>query len=346
MRSNRLAGRAVIPFLAVLGCLGPLASAQQPAPTPPSSQPADGKPILARVLEVIGDVKYASIDSADWKPCKVDDAYPPETKLLTGICSSVKLQIGEEEPYTVMAVDSVGLTVISEATVTQDTKRVRVGVGYGRVKAGVAEGGLKSDFTVDSPVATLSKRGTWGFSLFYERGTDAFEIALADRGLVDALNKITAQQRTVNPGQYVTQAMRMWIDQVQFHNVAVPDILGQGEIEFAFNKIYSDGLGVTSPGRGRGLIINLSNETARNDFANLLTRNMIVPPLPPITVPQGPTVRPEGFFGTGRGDDLIPVLIDATSPLAQKGVAQPGRYVFRRSALENWLSSRQSGKRP
>ena len=57
------------------------------------------------------------------------------------------------------------------------------------VRAGVAEGGLKSDFTIDSPVATLSKRGTWNFALYYERETERFEISLLDRGLVEAIDK-------------------------------------------------------------------------------------------------------------------------------------------------------------
>lgn len=332
-------------FLLTAGVPGFAQTADEPPPQPAANDvepdaPAT-RPIEARVIEINGDVKYAPIDSADWKLCSLDDRYPPETKILTGIRSSVKLQIGDEEPYTLIVVDSVGLTTLSEAYVTEDTKKVRIGVGYGRVTGGVAESGLRSDFTIDSPVATLSKRGTWGFSLFYERDTDAFEIKLADRGLVEALNRLTSQRRLVNPGEYVTEAMRAWMDEVKFRNVAVPDILGQEDIEVAFNRLETDGLGVVNPGSGRSVLINLSNASARNDFANLLGRSLLTPPppvvLPPVVTPPGVILRPEGFFGTGRGDQLIPVLIDATSPLAQKGFAQPGRYVFRRSALEGWM---------
>ena len=39
--------------------------------------------------------------------------------------------------------------------------------------------------------------------------------------------------------------------------------------------------------------------------------------------------------------ELIPVILEANSPLVQKGLARPGRYMFRRSALETWL--RQHG---
>lgn len=332
---------AWLPAALTLSALGAGALAQDTRPAQAATQPAAGEPIYARVIEVHGDVKHAPLDSAQWQPCRLDDRYPPQTKLLTGIRSSVKLQIGEEEPYTVLVVDSIGLTILSEAARTADTKRVRIGVGYGRVRAGVAEGGLESDFTVDSPVATLSKRGTWGFSLFYERATDSFQIALADRGLVEALNRLTSQRRQLNPGEYITEAMRAWMDEVKFQDVPIPDILGQGDIEIAYNRIDQDGLGVTDPGRGRSLLINLSNASARADFAQLLSRSLPPPPavLPPPV--QGPVLRPEGFFGTGRGDELIPLLIDANSALAQRGFARPGRYLLRRSAAENWLRANQ-----
>jgi hypothetical protein len=38
---------------------------------------------------------------------------------------------------------------------------------------------------------------------------------------------------------------------------------------------------------------------------------------------------------------LVPLIIEANSPLAQKGFARPGKYTFRRSALENWLQQRR-----
>jgi hypothetical protein len=234
-----------------------------------------------------------------------------------------------------MLIEAVGKTILSEAYKTKDTKKVRVGVGYGRIRAGVAEGGLKSDFTVDSPVATLSKRGTWGFTLFYERDTDYFDIGLTDRGLVEAINKLTRQRRAVNPKELVTSAMRMWLSQAQFErNVSIVDILGQGDIDVAFNRLQQNGLGVLQPGGGEAVVLNLSNEMARGRFADLARHYL--PALPPPGGAQRPA-RPEGYFGTGRGDQLIEVLIEANNPLAQQGFAQPGRYKFRRAVLENWV---------
>jgi hypothetical protein len=235
------------------------------------------------------------------------------------------------------------LVVISEAYKTQQKKVTRVGVGYGKIRAGVAEGGLESDFTVDSPVATLSKRGTWNFGLAYTRGTDRFEIFLLDRGLVDAINKLTQQRRDLTPGQVVTQAMRLWLDEANIRrNVAIVDVLGQEDIQVAFNDLRNSGLGVLSPGSGYENLLNLSNRRAQAQFANLV-RNALgnVPPIVPPAVNRN--LRPEGFFGTGRGDQLVEVFIDRNSDLAQRGLARPGGLTFRRSALEGWLQ-RNGGK--
>lgn len=313
----------------------------KPAATPkagePQSQPAAGA-VLSRVIDVKGDAKYAPIESTEWKPVKLGDEYPQGTKIITGVRSAVKLQIGDEEPYSCILIESAGLTILSETAIVNDTKKVRVGVGYGRIRAGVAEGGLKSDFTVDSPVATLSKRGTWNFTLYYERDTDIFEIGLLDRGLVQALSRITGRQRSVSPHEFVTQAMRRWLDQAEIaRNVPISDILGQEDIQVAFNRLSNDGLGVLGPGGGRSVLLNLSNATARNNFTQRVQQTLTNLNLPPINLNQ-PQIRPEGFFGTGRGDELIGVIINASDPLAQKGYAKPGNYRFRRATLERWVS--------
>jgi hypothetical protein len=333
-RLNRSPRILLIAF-GLLAAWAAYAQEQPAAEQPTATAPAGARqPIMARVIELHGDVKHAPLDSQDYKPCQLEDEYPERTKIITGVRSSIKLRIGDEEPYTCMLIEAVGKTILSEAYKTTDTKKVRVGVGYGRIRAGVAEGGLKSDFTVDSPVATLSKRGTWGFTLFYERDTDYFDIGLTDRGLVEAINKLTRERRAVNPKELVTAAMRLWLDQAQFErNVPIPDILGQGDIEVAFNRLQQDGLGVLQPGEGKAVLINLSNESARANFADL-ARRFLPSGQPPAL--RG-NLRAEGFFGTGRGDQLIDVMIEANNPLAQQGLARPGAYKFRRAALERWL---------
>jgi hypothetical protein len=320
---------------------------QQAAPTQPASQPAaeagQRKPITARVLELHGDVKHAALDSEDLQDCRVDDEYGEQTVLQTGLRSSVKLQIGADDTYTAVVIESASRTVLSELNQTADTKRVRIGVGYGRMRAGVAEGGLKSDFVVDSPVATLSKRGTWNFGLFYERGTDRFEIFLLDQGLVDAFSKVSGMRREVLPQQVVTQVMRRWLDEAAMRrNVAIVDILGQGDIEIAFNTLAQSGLRVLNPEGGQTVLVDLSTPAASDHFAELVQRSMSMPTV----TPRGTLTPREGFFGTGRGDELIPLVIEANSPLAQKGLAQPGKYTFRRQALDNWMAQRGTSPHP
>jgi len=335
MLCDRLVYHRALPLLCGLLAVAP-GLAQPPPTTAPTTAPADRAPVSATVLEVQGDVHYAPLESTDWKPAQVGDAYPPETQIRTGIRSSIKLQIGDEEPYTALVVESAAKVVLSEAYKTSDTKRVRVGVGYGRVRAGVAEGGLKSQFTIDSPVATLSKRGTWNFGLFYERATDRFEVFLLDRGLVDVLNEITGQHRGLLPREAVTQAMRRWADEAQVRrNVPIPDLLGYGDLEVAFNRLRTDGLGVLDASGGRAVLIDLSNDLARQEFARLAEQQ--VPLLNLGAVRPEVRTRPEGFFGTGRGDELIRVMVESDSPLAKEGFARPGQYTFRRGAVEGWL---------
>lgn len=314
-----------------------------PEATPAAASTPDATPIFARVIEVDGDVRYAPLESTDWKKVELDMQLPAETQIRTGLRSAVKFQIGEEAPFTAMVIESVGKVVLSEAYRDTDKKRVRVGVAYGKVRAGVAEGGLQSDFTVDTPVATLSKRGTWDFGVRYER-PDRFEFFLNEHGLIEVLNKISNDIRTLQPGQKVTEAMRLWLSEARFsRTVPVPDIFGQGEIDFAFNQLRSSGLGVTSLGGGETVFVNLSNRSARSDFSTLVTNSLgggnftNVNPVQRGPRTFGPLRRPEGFFGTGRGDELVPVIIDSSSNLARQGFAKPGTYRIRRSALEGWL---------
>lgn len=339
----RLFSRAVV--CVVVGTLAPVAVLAQDEALPPATQPATqpttlpagAAPITARVLELKGDVKHAPLGSKEWAACQVDDEYPPETMILTGIRSSVKLQIGTDDTYTAMIIEPASKTLISEAQVTQDTKRVNIGVGYGQIRAGVVEGGLKSDFTVSSPVATLSKRGTWNFGLFYERGTDRFSIFLIDNGLVDAFNRTTGRRRQVLPSQIVTQVMRRWLDESPIrNNVPVPDYLGQGDLEVAFNRLQTDGLRVLDPEGGQVVLLDLTSRGARLSFADIARRSLPVGEAG-FHLPSLPPARHEGFFGTGRGSDLIPVILGPQSDLVQKGFAKPGTYRIAEGALRGWL---------
>ena len=52
-----------------------------------------------------------------------------------------------------------------EFEITADAKVLRMGLGHGAVRGGVAETTLRSDLSIETPTATLSKRGTIGFRI-------------------------------------------------------------------------------------------------------------------------------------------------------------------------------------
>jgi len=250
-----------LPLALLVLCAAAVAAAADDAPqSAPATQPSERQPLTARVLEVHGDVQAAALGTADWKACTVDAEFPEATKFRTGLGGSLKLEIGRGEPYTAVVIEPVSLVALSEAWRSPTVQRVRMGVGYGQVRAGVAEGGRHSDFTVESPVVTLAKRGTWDFGMSYERGTERFEVFLLERGLVDAMNELTGERRQLLPGEAVTQAMRRWADEAGIRrSVPIADLLGQDDIRVAFNERDLSGLGVVEPGQGQAKLANLLN---------------------------------------------------------------------------------------
>lgn len=295
-----------------------VAVAQDAAPAPdtapatkPSTPDLARQPITAKVIEVHGDVKYGAVGSTELKKAQTGDELPENTKIRTGVRSSIKLQLGSEEPYTALLIDSVGVVVLSELAKNADSKKSRVFVEQGRVRAGVAEGALTSDFTIDCPVATLSKKGTWGIYFFYARGSDSFEAGLLNRGLIEVINEVTRERRQISPGQVVTQAMRMWLDESAIRrNVAVADLFGQGDLTLSYNRSAGEGIGVTGIGDGQAVSKNLGtsrNQNGTTESDQRQTTSTVAAQIPSAT-PNGPVLRPEGFFGTGRGDDLVRFL--------------------------------------
>lgn len=252
----------------LLVCLrASIASAQQPATQPaamaPETQPADvsaalatgtlpagAEQIQARVIEVKGRAQHAPLgtavtETAAWKPVAVGDTYPAGTLVRTSLGSHVILQFGAEEPYTVVMVERMTLANLSSLYKTATDKVSRVAVNYGAVRGGVSEGGLRSSFVVDSTVATLTKRGTWGFRLFVERGTGRYEVSLAETGLVEVLNNLTREQQNLRRGQYVTETMRRWVEQARFDRlITLQDRYGITRDELQAQALQGGGLSV------------------------------------------------------------------------------------------------------
>ncbi len=200
------------------------------ASTAPTTQAGPVEQLTATCIKAKGRVQWAPVGSGSteaqvWKPVKVNEEYGAGIQIRTGVRSSAILKFGDD---TVVMIGRSTLAAISEYHKTAGKKRTRIGLDYGSVRAGVAETELRSDFQIDSPVATLTKRGTWNFGLWVERGTGRYEATLADRGLVEILNKLTGRRQQIDPKQFVTQAMLSWAETAKFtRGVVIADHFGQ-----------------------------------------------------------------------------------------------------------------------
>ncbi|MBN1342726.1 MAG: FecR domain-containing protein [Phycisphaerae bacterium] len=272
--------------------------------TATATQSADTQRLTATCLKVKGSVQWAPIgtestDTQAWKSVKVDDTFQEGVQIRTGLRSAVIFKFGDD---TVVMIDRMTLAGIEEYHRTANTKRTRIGLDYGEVRAGVAEGtGLRSDFKIDSPVATLSKRGTWNFSLRVERTTGRFSARLADRGLVEVLNKRTGRSQQIGPNQWLNQAMLAWAETAKFERqIPVVDAFGQTSEELlALFTTNTGRTGLQPPGTftssSTGRSTGATSPTIQASNVNRTAYNLISVP----TIGGGPVRSNDGDFGTG-----------------------------------------------
>lgn len=279
------------------------AQTSQPTKVQPTTAPADDATrdsASARVQKVEGKATY-SILQADGaygpkQPIKTGDLLAPGTRIETGLRARVVLVFGDN---TVVMIDRITLASIDQFRKTSDHQQISLGLGHGVVRAGAAETTLRSDMVIQTPTATLSKRGTFGIQLEYEPSTGHFRAALSESGVIAILNRLTNQERTVFPGQHVTDAMARWIDTAKFeHWVPVQDIFGLTPGETRFNAFLNTGPGVSQVGGG-----SLVNLQAGRDNGNALSTATIegrAALSTPAVVPAGSVprlTRTEGNFG-------------------------------------------------
>ena len=293
----------------------PAATNQEtPTPAPPigDTEPADNPPELqplpALVIEVEGSVDWATVGvspvaNEGWTAVKLNDPLKPGTQVRTGLRSHVNLKFGET---TVVSLRSATFASLDQLYRSANVENVRIGLGYGTVRGGSSEGTVRADVIVDSPVATLAKRGTEGWEIEVEPGTGRFRVSLAEYGLVEAIQKLGQDRfrsRVVRPGQYATDAniANMWIKQDIFdRNVTSyqPESLTAADAEFTLTN--SRGFGVLAPGGGSSLV-DMSGRVSADFVLNQIGANFPAGTSPPTTAVgrPGPISRPEGNFGTG-----------------------------------------------
>jgi len=231
--------------------VGLAAGTARSEPSTAPAQTADRQPLSARVERVEGTVRHAPIgtkvtDLDAWKPTQVGDELSAGTQIRTSLRSSAVLRFGDD---TLVLVRSMTLASIDEFYKTATTKTTRLGLGYGAVRCGVAEGELRSDLTIDTPVATLSKRGTWDFQAeYYRDGSWRFTGPVV--GLTEALIKLTGQRRLLYKGQYVNNLSLglTWIRQASFdRSLSLHGLTALTASEKPFSLLQAGGRGVVAP---------------------------------------------------------------------------------------------------
>lgn len=329
--TRRLMMAAMVPALAGVFC-ATTAFAQAPAGTQPAA--GDGS-LVYEVNDMQGNVRVgpAGADpklAAGWQPIKKGESLRAGQAVHVPFRGKLKLVARPADPPTVLLFDSGSLVQISELSLKDGVAKSRLELGYGQIKAGVAEGETRSDMEIQSPAATLSKRGTDIFGIEV-RPDGRFNMFLSDqgRGLVQAIQMQATQMGALNamrsrmltPGQWITHQMARAIDNMQFdRNVNINDVYGMKGMDQLFTMLNDRGFGFLLPaGGGSPLNFQGSQSTEGGEAPPGLGQQ--VQPFPQ-SLFQGIRSITDGNFGIGQGD--VPSVFGARTINRQRGLFKPG----------------------
>jgi len=252
----------------------------------------------AVVLEVRGTVHRAKpgispLAKEGWVAVHKDDRLEGGTQIRTGLRSFVHLQFGKS---TFVSIERATIASIDQFYHSATKESVRIGLGYGAVRGGSTEGTVRSDLVVDSPVATMAKRGTEGWQIAVEPQTGYFNISLARYGLVEAIHKLGDNRtirRKVRPGEYATaqNIAGMWLKQDIFDRAIKffgPEGVTLADARFSSNN--TTGVGMMAPGGGA----RLAEFAGRAASATGQAGGQLGPTL---SLRRTPIRRSEGNFG-------------------------------------------------
>ena len=109
------------------------------------------------VKEINGTVELLKPGTSSWVPAKTGDRLTKATVISTGFKSMALLVIGE----TSLVVRPLTRLSLEELLSQNETETINVGLKTGRVQVNVnPPAGTKANFTVQTPTATASVRGT------------------------------------------------------------------------------------------------------------------------------------------------------------------------------------------
>ena len=111
----------------------------------------------ALIRETTGTVELKKSGSADWTMAKAGDTLEKATIISTGFKSTATLTIGD----STLSVRPLTRLSLDELLIQDNVEMVNVGLSTGRMRVNVnPPAGHSSDFTVKTPMATASVRGT------------------------------------------------------------------------------------------------------------------------------------------------------------------------------------------
>jgi hypothetical protein len=271
--------------------------------------------------------------AAGWQSLKRGDSLRAGQAVHVPFRGKLKLIARPADPPTVLLFDSGSLVQISELSHQGGVSRSRIELGYGQIKAGVAEGATRSDLEIQSPAATLSKKGTDIFGIEV-RPDGRFNMFLTDqgRGLVQAIQMQSTQMgamnamrsRMITPGQWITHQMARAIDNVQFdRNVNINDVYGMKGVDQLFTMLNDRGFGFLLPAGG-GSPLNFQGSQNTEGAPATPGLGQQVQPFPQ-SLFQGIRDIRDGNFGIGQGE--VPSVFGAK---AIRGQLKAARRGFRR----------------
>ena len=161
------------------------AMAQSPAPTSkpandatkspttsPATAPAEDKP--AKVVSVSGRAQKLLAGQDKWENLAAGDLLDKHTVIRTGLRSRVVLKFQDRAEVIIEDATKVG---ISEFLQSGNKVRARLGLKYGSLHVDVPKQNGPTDFSVSTPVATLSIRGTAGnIDFFSDSGLHLYSV--------------------------------------------------------------------------------------------------------------------------------------------------------------------------
>jgi hypothetical protein len=166
----------------------------------------------AKFIEVRGSVEIQDEGSTEWKAASPGDSIGKNTVVSTGFKSTAVISLGESR----LSVRPLTRLTLEEIVKRDTTEEVDLYLRTGRVRAEVTPpSGLRIDFTVRSPTATASVRGT-GFEfdtrrLYVDSGRVLLQGSNGQRVYVEAGQRSyidESEQRLVRPFEAETALLK------------------------------------------------------------------------------------------------------------------------------------------